>query len=439
MLQNGWLECWYFDEQQGGVCAYYYEPTTGKTQWEHPDGALQGPEGKEFAFRKKRFELLLKMWQAADDDVSYGADGQDVTTLRIERNDLVHDSFTAFRRAEPADLRRPLRIEFVGEDGIDSGGLTKDWAESLTRLIFDGHYALFHRKDSSNVYMLNRHSSINESHLHYLHFLGQFLGKAIFDKRVVDVPFCRAIYLHMLGQEVGLEVLREIDPVKHKSLQWMATNSIDGVIYDNFEIVSEHFGEKQTLELVPGGSSIEVTDANKMEYIQAVVQWELTTSVEKQIESFVRGFYEFVPKAALAPFSVEDLEHLLNGDPEVDVERLRRHCTYAGGFKEAREGSPTVKLFWQVMRERFQNRERGMVLRFVTGSSKEPLDGFKPPFQMVLASGEVDDGGADSSDKLPTSHTCFNQLVLPRCATAGDLVDKLMYAMTHSGGAFYLT
>ena len=286
-------------------------------------------------------------------------------------------------------------------------------------------------------YALNRMSSVNDIHLDYFRFFGRFIGKSVYDKRVVDVPFSGSIYEHILGKDLTLASLREVDLVKYKSLRWMATNAIEGVIFETFSVTIDTFGEKKEVELIEGMGDVDVTDENKHAYIDAVVQYELAKSVDEQLKSFLEGFYELVPLAVLGEMDVDELRLLLNGSSSIDVERLCVHTKYTGGFEEKGERSPTVRMFWDVMRK-LDHKERGVVLRFATGSSKEPLEGFKPSFTLTLVSGEDDDGTPTSSDKLPSSHTCFNQLVLPKCASAETLQDKLLYAVRHGGG-FYLS
>ena len=41
------------------------------------------------------------------------------------------------------DLKKKLKISFVGEPGLDMGGLTKEWFQLLIRKIFDPDYGMF--------------------------------------------------------------------------------------------------------------------------------------------------------------------------------------------------------------------------------------------------------------------------------------------------------
>lgn len=42
------------------------------------------------------------------------------------------------------DLKKSLRIEFIGEDGVDAGGLRKEWFLLLVRQLFDPQFGAFY-------------------------------------------------------------------------------------------------------------------------------------------------------------------------------------------------------------------------------------------------------------------------------------------------------
>ena len=84
--------------------------------------------------------------------------------------------------------------------------------------------------------------------------------------------------------------------------------------------------------------------------------------MEAQLGSFLTGLYELVPKAEVALFTTSELRRLLNGEETVDVDRLRRHTRYQGGFAVLKERSPTVMLFWDAMRHSFDSAQRSRVL-----------------------------------------------------------------------------
>ena len=101
----------------------------------------------------------------------------------------------------------------------------------------------------------------------------------------------------------------------------------------------------------------------------------------------------------------------------------------AGG---ASADAERIEWFWKVLKA-MSEAERRNVLRFCTGTTRIPLDGFDPPFTLTKA-------GDGSPELLPTSHTCFNQLVLP-CGirTEERMREKLLYAASHGQQGFYMT
>ena len=87
-------------------CCYYFDPSTSSTTWEHPEDV--DAEGKLFKFRRKRFKLLIAVGAAGGGDS--GGEEQ-TTTLHIDRENLVLDTFRAFEKLTPEQLRERMKIE----------------------------------------------------------------------------------------------------------------------------------------------------------------------------------------------------------------------------------------------------------------------------------------------------------------------------------------
>ena len=179
----------------------------------------------------------------------------------------------------------------------------------------------------------------------------------------------------------------------------------------------------EEVELVPGGSKRSVTDDNKREYVEALVRWHVGGGkVPEQVRWLLSGFHELVSADMLGVFKVAEVELLLCGRQEVDVDEMRACTQYRGDFNEHHD---VVCFFWEAM-ESLSHDERGAVLRFVTGTSRVPLDGFDPVFTLSPATA--------GSEALPTTHTCFNQLVLPGYSSTEELRTKLLFAIKETQG-----
>ncbi|EDO34473.1 predicted protein [Nematostella vectensis] len=176
------------------------------------------------------------------------------------------------------------------------------------------------------------------------------------------------------------------------------------------------FGLSEIRDLIPNGRNIPVTEENKREYVKLVCQMKMTGAIRKQIDSFLEGFYEIIPKRLISIFNEQELELLISGLPNIDLDDLKSHIEY----HKYNENSLQIQWFWRALRS-FDQAARAKFLQFVTGTSKVPLQGFAAlegmnGFQKFQI--HRDDR---NTDRLPSAHTCFNQLDLP----AYETYDKL--------------
>lgn len=64
----------------------------------------------------------------------------------------------------------------------------------------------------------------------------------------------------------------------------------------NFTEEVDYFGRKEVKELKPGGRDVKVTEANKREYINLKAQHYMTTAIRAQLDAFLGGFWDIIPK-----------------------------------------------------------------------------------------------------------------------------------------------
>ncbi|ODN73426.1 hypothetical protein L202_07951 [Cryptococcus amylolentus CBS 6039] len=351
--------------------------------------------------------------------------------LNVRRQYVFEDSFSALQRWSGEELKYgKLSVKFRQEDGVDAGGVTREWYSVLAQQIFDPNFALFEPcAADQQTYQPNKMSWINDVHLSYFKFVGRVIGKAVYDGRLLDAYFNRAFYKQILGRTVDMRDLESIDPEYHKSLQWMLNNDITGIIDQEFTTEDDQFGEKKTVELKPDGANIPVTEDNKEEYVRLVVSYRLDNSIRDQIKAFLEGFYDIIPHELIQIFEPDQLELLISGITTVDVDELK-NATQLSGWKST---DPEISWFWRALRI-FSQEERSRFLMFVTSSSRVPLGGFAQlqgssgtqPFQIQKLYGK--EGG------LPQASTCFNLLLLPTYTSYEQLRERLQFAITETGG-----
>ena len=178
-------------------------------------------------------------------------------------------------------------------------------------------------------------------------------------------------------------------------------------------------------------------------YVHLMADYRLNRQIEAQSRAFVAGVHSVVPLSWLRLFTTPELQPLINGvDAPIDVNDLRRHTRYAGGYNEL---TPTVRDLWRVVAD-FSHEDRALLLKFVTSCSKPPLLGFKylqPPFTVQCVSGDGGETpsvlaffgmGRNETQRLPTASTCFNLLKLPNFKSRAVLRERLLYAIRSASG-----
>ncbi|EHK98225.1 putative E3 ubiquitin-protein ligase TOM1-like protein [Glarea lozoyensis 74030] len=211
--------------------------------------------------------------------------------LSVRRDQVFHDSFKSlyFQTGDQMKYGK-LSIRFHGEEGVDAGGVTREWFQVLSRQMFDPGYALFIPVSSDRTtFHPNQLSSINEEHLMFFKFIGRIIGKALYEGRVLDCHFSRAVYKRILGKPVSVKDMESLDPDYYKSLVWMLENDITDIITETFSVDNDKFGVVETIDFIENGRNIPVTEENKHEYVRLMVEWRLTGSVKEQLDEFLKG------------------------------------------------------------------------------------------------------------------------------------------------------
>ncbi|KAJ7561891.1 hypothetical protein O6H91_03G045900 [Diphasiastrum complanatum] len=362
------------------------------------------------------------------------------TPLRIcvRRAYVLEDSYNQLRMRTPEELKGRLTVQFQGEEGIDAGGLTREWYQLLSRVIFDKGALLFTTVGNESTFQPNPNSVYQTEHLSYFKFVGRVVAKALFDGQLLDVYFTRSFYKHILGAKITYQDIEAIDPDYYKNLKWMLEHDISDILDLTFSIDADE--EKHILyektevtdyELKTGGRNVRVTEENKHEYVDLVTEHRLTTAIRPQINAFMAGFQDLIASDLIDIFNDKELELLISGLPEIDLEDLKSNTEYTG-YTAA---SPVVQWFWEVVRA-FNKEDMARLLQFITGTSKVPLEGFRAlqgisgpqKFQIHKAYG--------APERLPSAHTCFNQLDLPEYPSKELLQDRLLLAIHEASEGF---
>ena len=301
--------------------------------------------------------------------------------IAVRRDHLLSDSINAVMSLGRDDLRKIWRFEFMGEMGIDAGGLAKEYYLLVTQAIFDADGALWLSSEGNQMLMrINPSSEISclGDHLIYFRFLGGVLGKALFEGQIVAGHMVQYLYKYMLGWPITFEDLESIDMELYANLKKildMDPNDVEYMCLD-FTMTQNLLGVTTTIQLVPNGEEKAVTGENLPKYVQVYFQYLMLERIRPQVTELLVGFYNVVPEPLLTTFDFQELELMMCGLPTIDMTNWIKHTQYTGTFERMKGKSQVCKWFWEIVNQDFDQEMRATLLQFVTGTSGVPSRGF---------------------------------------------------------------
>lgn len=199
------------------------------------------------------------------------------------------------------------------------------------------------------------------------------MGKALFDGELISGHMVKTIYKHILGWPVTFSDLEYLDPQYYKSIKSLM--EMDDVEYAclDFTLSEDVMGTHKTVELIPNGANIDVTNENIVLYLEAVLDYRLIGRVRDQQKEMLLGFMDVVPASLLTIFDYQELELLLCGFPHIDIEDWMENTLYTGMFRSMK--NQVCQWWWEVVSD-FEEEKKARLLQFVTGTSGVPPKGF---------------------------------------------------------------
>ncbi|KAL7902557.1 hypothetical protein HDV63DRAFT_22233 [Trichoderma sp. SZMC 28014] len=366
--------------------------------------------------------------------------------LDIRRDCLVDDSLTAVSSVIGSggeDLKKGLRISFQGEEGIDAGGLRKEWFLLLVREVFNPDYGMFIYDDDSQYCYFNP-NSYEPSDQFFL--VGVVMGLAIYNSTILDVALPPFAFRKLLASAPSLAgtMPQQHRPVMRNTLDDLSEYrprlanglrqllAFDGDVEEtfclDFVIETDKYGSKAQVPLCPGGETKPVTNENRREYVDLYVRYVLDTAVKRQFEPFKRGFYTVCGGNAFSLFQPEEIELLIRGSDEpLDIASLRAVAEYDNWEnKTPDETEPVVGWFWETFQQATPSDQRKL-LTFITGSDRIPAMGAASLTVKLSCLG-------DDCGRYPIARTCFNMLSLWRYDSKEKLESMLWRAVHESEG-----
>ena len=399
----------------------------------------------------------------------------------VRREHIFDDAYTQYYELGDG-LKEPIQIRFVDqfgtvEEGIDGGGVTKEFLTSVTNEAFgaaNGLESLFSENDQHLLYpnpssVEERKETLRQAMfregspdwndtirdlLRRYEFLGRLIGKCLYEGILIDIHFAPFFLLKWAltggigsgskesGYRANINDLRDLDEGLYQGL--LQLKNYPGNVQEDFSLdftandvlrLSPTQTKTVTRELRPDGSNIPVTNENRLVYIASIARHRLQSQPYAQTSAFLRGLGTIISPSWLSMFNQSELQTLIGGSgAEVSIDDLRLNTQYGGVYALGDDGleHPSIQMFWKVLQE-MSDEDVAKVLKFVTSTPRAPLLGFgnlNPKFS-------IRDSGSDET-RLPSTSTCVNLLKLPIYKDPKVLKEKLLYSV-NSGAGFNLS
>ncbi|KAL0711996.1 hypothetical protein Bca4012_018974 [Brassica carinata] len=363
-------------------------------------------------------------------------DYEEMHEMLIDRSDLLKESFQYIAKASPGGLHGGLFMEFKNEEATGPGVL-REWFYLVCQEIFNPGRTLFLRStDDFRRFSPNTASKVDPLHLDYFKFTGRVIALALMHNVQVGVLFDRVFYQQLTNQTISLEDIKDTDRIMYNSCKQIL--EMDPVFFDSnaglgltFVLETEELGKRETKELKKDGKYTAVNSENREEYVKLLINKRFVASISELVKKFSEGFFDILSVPVRSFFlhlHLEDFDGMLRGgENQISVDDWKAHTEY-NGFKET---DRQIDWFWKILRK-MTEEERRSVLFFWTSNKFIPVEGFRG-----LSSKLYIYRLHEPNDRLPTSHTCFYRLCLPKYPTMGLMEQRLWFiAQDHVSSSF---
>lgn len=317
---------------------------------------------------------------------------------------------------------RFFHVSYVGEGGIDAGGLFRDCLTQSIGSIFNPNVGIVLKIPNTEEFMPNPQWKDPQT-LDLYRFIGRLMGyslRADFSLLFQWSPFIWKGILHLPFVK---EDLKCVDPNTFTyitNLQNTSDEDFEYVCIDEMCVINSFNGE--VIPVIDGGLYTPLTVDNRKEVCEKMWEFKLH-EFDVQIDAIRNGLLDVIPEETLYFIDGNELKFCVSGNDEINVDVLRRHTMYSGWKDSDKE----IQWFWQVF-EGLTDEQRSKWIYFVWGRSRLPSsDPWGASYTMNRSSKD--------HTKLPNSHTCFFSVDYPRYTSLEETEQRIMATILYGAAA----
>merc|ERR1719407_116939 len=267
----------------------------------------------------------------------------------VSRKHALYDAFNCLGALSEEQWCQPFFVKFRGEAGLDAGGLSREFFQLASSQLVapdlglflptsDGTYDLVEDKDAATAH--------DKNPAPWFTFAGQLLGKALLEGHHLSTLFHlnRLLLKYVATEPIELDDLELADPELHQNMSQLHQMSRETVadLMLTFSVDHVAFGETTTRDLVENGRGVSVTGDNVDDFLAARLRDRVFDGRRGSLDAFLRCVYSVVPREVGMLLSARELELVLFGAPDIDVNEWRQSTVYRGAHEET---SHVVEMF----------------------------------------------------------------------------------------------
>ncbi|MEN2497602.1 MAG: WW domain containing E3 ubiquitin protein ligase 1, partial [Marteilia pararefringens] len=344
----------------------------------------------------------------------------------IKKDDLFASKCDAIIELSYSAFHQQLMITFRHAAGIDYGALLNELVLDLSVELFKPENGVFCKISDKSDYLMLNPVNFKPS---YLKALGRLIALCIFQQKNMAHGPSLIFFKNLARRHIVLSDTREVDEEFYQNNLYLLENDIDemdlGLSFTAEMPLPD--GASRTIELVPGGENITVTDENKAKYVNLLVSWNYKGIYQRHFDVIINEVTSIIPLEILTSLKSAELQFVICGLSEIDIDDWEKNTVY----QDYDEKSVTIQHFWQCLRS-LPSADVAKIKYFATGTTSVPPGGFadlksmNKPMKFNIKRIPIITNLQQAP--LPLSHACFNKLELPDYKNYDVLVEKLMFA-----------
>ena len=155
-----WVDLFYFlllDPRLSASVARRLLVPNSHAQMETHDQNFQGPlpppiEKRDLVHKMRKLRYQLKIMQPRTGHCR----------IEVSRDNVFEESYRQIMRMVVKNLTKKLLVQFRGEEGLDYGGIAREWLYLLSHEMLNPYYGLFqYSREDVYTLQINRDSSVN--------------------------------------------------------------------------------------------------------------------------------------------------------------------------------------------------------------------------------------------------------------------------------------